>query len=71
MPNTRPFHERFPCSKAGKTVSITGRDVELRDGQGNVVNVARGNRSCSGTPACGTMLGADNCPYKTSLNTGR
>jgi hypothetical protein len=70
MPKQRPFDHTFECPKANRWVAIKGYDVELSDDEGFVA-IATGPRSCSGAPACGTMLGADNGPYKTNLNTGR
>jgi hypothetical protein len=70
MPKRRWVYDPFDCPKAKRWVSITGYDLEL-DADGWVADVASGPRTCSGTPGCGTTLGADNCPYKTNRNTGR
>jgi len=50
-------------------VSITGRDLEERGGDGFVI-VTRGKRFCDGMPRCRTLLGADDCPYKIHRDTG-
>jgi hypothetical protein len=70
MVNPVPFSDWFDCSKAKRRVHISGFDtVVINDGM--VDDSAPLKRSCSGTPGRGTTLGADNCPYKRILNTGR
>lgn len=67
MAKLKPFFELFTCAKIRSIVRVTANDRELYD-QGRLVDVGHGKRSCSGSPGCGTTLGAPNCPYKTNLN---
>ena len=63
------FADQFACPKAGKQVAVYGVEVRLHGSGGLPVAGERVAQSCSGSPGCGTTIGAPNCPYAANRNT--